>query len=60
MKLSRLLLMVFTALTATTGAATISVTGVDDNGSGGVYNIDGVNYWWMCVEPGPPAVQVPN
>jgi hypothetical protein len=31
-------------------AATISVTGVDDNGSGGVYNIDGQNYWWMCVE----------
>ena len=60
MKLSRLFLMVFTALTATTSAATISVTGVDDNGSGGVYNIDGVNYWWMCVEPGPPAVQVPT
>ena len=44
MKFSRLFLMVFTALTATTSAATISVTGVDDNGSGGVYNIDGVNY----------------
>lgn len=60
MKLSRFLLPMLAALTASASAATISVTGVDDNGSGGVYEIDGQNYWWMCVEPGPPSVQVPT
>ncbi|MFO1483629.1 MAG: PEP-CTERM sorting domain-containing protein [Verrucomicrobiaceae bacterium] len=41
-------------LASTAWAATISITGVDNNGSGGVYQIDGQNYWWMCVEPDSP------
>lgn len=38
-------------LATTAWASPLSVTGVDDNGSGGVYQIGGQNYWWMCVEP---------
>ncbi len=33
----------------------ISVTGVDNNGYGGVYEISGLNYWWMCIEPSTPT-----
>jgi hypothetical protein len=41
---------------ATAGAEVIPVNGVDDNGYGGVYEINGNNYWWMCIEPtGTPA-----
>lgn len=59
MKLSKHILLLLAATALSANAATISVTGVDDNGSGGVYNIDGQNYWWMCVEPGPPVTPVP-
>lgn len=41
-----------------TNAQVISVNGVDRDGYGGVYQIDGPasgfdngNYWWMCIEP---------
>jgi hypothetical protein len=33
------------------GAESIPVNGVDRDGFGGVYEINGLNYWWMCVEP---------
>ncbi|MDZ4289397.1 MAG: hypothetical protein U0984_15645 [Prosthecobacter sp.] len=33
------------------GAQSIPVNGVDRDGYGGVYDIDGANYWWMCIEP---------
>lgn len=42
-------------LAATAWAAPISITGVDDNGSGGVYQINGQSYWWMCIEPSVPT-----
>ncbi len=32
-------------------AQTIGINGVDRDGYGGVYEISGQNYWWMCVEP---------
>ncbi len=38
-------------LASTAWASPLTVTGLDDNGSGGVYQIGGQNYWWMCVEP---------
>ena len=42
-------------------AQNIAVNGVDENGYGGVYDINGSNYWWMCVEPnGSPAVDEGN
>lgn len=37
-------------------AQSIPVNGVAENGYIGVYEINGENYWWMCVEPtGSPA-----
>lgn len=38
----------------------ITITGVDDNGSGGVYQIGGQNYWWMCIEPSTPNNVAPG
>ena len=44
------------ALICSAGAQSIPVNGVDQNGYGGVYEINGDNFWWMCVEPpGTPA-----
>lgn len=43
------------ALATTAWADPLSITGVDDNGSGGVYDIGGQNYWWMCIEPSTPT-----
>ncbi|MGV3660136.1 MAG: hypothetical protein ACO1TE_08120 [Prosthecobacter sp.] len=48
--------MIITLLAATASAETVTVTGVDDNGEMGIYNIAGQNYWWMCIEPGTPAL----
>lgn len=30
---------------------TATVTGVDGGGFAGVYDINGANYWWLCIEP---------
>jgi hypothetical protein len=48
------LLLGFTSLTAS--AQILAINGVDRDGYGGVYEIngpgfDGGNYWWMCIEP---------
>ncbi len=43
------------ALTISTGLlsaqVTATVTGVEGNGFAGVYDVNGTNYWWMCIEP---------
>lgn len=46
------------ATTSWVDAQTIAINGVDRDGYGGVYEIqglasgfDGGNYWWMCIEP---------
>lgn len=39
----------------TASAVPASITPVDDNGSGGVYEIGGQNYWWMCIETDEPT-----
>jgi hypothetical protein len=52
------LLTLLTALLLGTPALAeiIPVNGVAENGYAGVYEINGNNYWWMCVEPtGTPA-----
>lgn len=54
MKLKALLIAALACLGSHVGAQTIAVNGVDDNGSGGVYDINGQNYWWLCIEPGTP------
>jgi len=41
----------FFGLTFLLSAQTIAVNGVDRDGYGGIYEIGGQNYWWMCVEP---------
>lgn len=57
MKLKRFLPLIITFLAATAAsAAPVTVSDVDDNGVMGVYNISGQNYWWMCIEPGTPAL----
>jgi hypothetical protein len=49
--------LVFVALAATATADTVSVTGLDNDGNAiGQYVIGGQTYWWMCIEPGPPAL----
>ena len=53
-RLAALALSLFTLSAAS--AATVTVTGVDDNGEIGIYQIGGENYWWMCIEPGTPAL----
>jgi hypothetical protein len=58
MKLQRLFLTLL-ALTATASADPLTVTGVDDNGSAGVYEIGGQNYWWLCIEPVTPRNVLP-
>lgn len=56
MKLKRFVPLIIALLAATARAETITVTGVDDNGEMGIFNISGQNYWWMCIEPGTPAL----
>lgn len=56
MKLKRFVSLIITLLAATASAETVTVTGVDDNGEMGIFNIAGQNYWWMCIEPGTPAL----
>lgn len=57
MKLSRFISLTLTLMAMPfVHAQSVSVTGVDDNGEIGIYNIGGQNYWWMCIEPGTPAL----
>ncbi len=57
MTFRRLFPLVFAACTLTAAAATISVTGLDNNGEAiGQYNINGQTYWWLCIEPATPAL----
>lgn len=59
MKFASLLLSAFLALTWVASAQTIPVNGVDNDGFIGVYEINGQNYWWLCVEPeGTPAASL--
>lgn len=49
--------LLFAACTVTATAATVSVTGLDNNGDAiGEYVIGGQTYWWFCIEPGAPAL----
>lgn len=54
MRLSKLFPLI-AALTVTASADPTSITGGDNNGSGGVYTIGGQTYWWICVEPSVPG-----
>ena len=57
MKLRSLLPLLFAACTVTARAATVSVTGLDNNGDAiGQYVIGGQTYWWFCIEPSAPAL----
>lgn len=57
MKLNRFAALILTTfMAATASAVPVTVTGVDDNGEMGVFNISGQNYWWLCIEPGTPAL----
>lgn len=55
MKLPKLFPLLIAALTITASADPLSITGGDNNGSGGVYSIGAQTYWWMCVEPSVPG-----
>ncbi|MCF7789191.1 MAG: hypothetical protein K9N47_23910 [Prosthecobacter sp.] len=49
--------LLIAACTASAAAATISVTGLDNGGDSiGQYSINGQTYWWLCIEPGVPAL----
>lgn len=49
------LMLAASALTAS--ADTVTVTGLENDGNAiGQYVIGGDTYWWMCIEPGPPAL----
>ena len=49
--------LVFVAFAATVSADTVTVTGLENDGNPvGQYVIGGQTYWWMCIEPGPPAL----
>lgn len=40
-------------------AATVTVTGIRETTNSGAYEINGANYWWMCIEPnGSPGASV--
>ncbi|MDI1311530.1 hypothetical protein [Prosthecobacter sp.] len=57
MTFRRLFPLVFAACTLTAAAATISVNGLNNNGESiGQYDINGQTYWWLCIEPGTPAL----
>lgn len=51
MKFRFAILALVLGLSNASHAQTATVTGVDDNGFAGVYNIDGIDFWWMCAEP---------
>lgn len=55
MKSRWIIALLSTTLAVTAWADPVSITGVDDNGSAGVYEIGGQNYWWLCIEPGTPT-----
>ncbi len=53
----KIISLLFVAWTVTATAATVSVTGLDNNGDAiGEYVIGGQTYWWFCIEPGAPAL----
>lgn len=48
-----------TFVAAWSHAATVTVTGVRETTNSGAYEINGADYWWMCVEPnGSPGASV--
>lgn len=51
MRLKSAILAALLAFVSAASAQTIAINGVDHDGWGGVYEISGQNYWWMCVEP---------
>lgn len=58
MKSRRFLIWLSALVAASTlsHADPVTVTGVADNGEGGIYSINGQTYWWMCIEPETPAL----
>lgn len=45
-------IFIFTLSTSLLSAqSSATVTGVDGGGFIGVYDVNGANYWWMCIEP---------
>ncbi len=56
MKLNKFVCLMITLWATAATAETVTVTGVVDNGEAGIFNIAGQNYWWMCIEPGTPAL----
>jgi hypothetical protein len=53
----RFLTLTLFAWAVSAKADTVSVTGLDNNGESiGEYVIGGQTYWWLCIEPGPPAL----
>ena len=49
------LMLVASAITAS--AENVTVTGLENDGNSvGQYVISGQTYWWLCIEPGPPAL----
>jgi hypothetical protein len=51
MRLNSAIFATLLAFASAATAQTIAINGVDRDGWGGVYDIGGQNYWWMCVEP---------
>ncbi len=51
MKLVSLFLATFFTLCTTLLAQQVNITGVDNDGYIGVYEIGGQKYWWLCIEP---------
>lgn len=57
MKMTKFATLILTSLMAAIASAEpVTVTGVDDNGEMGIFDIGGQNYWWLCIEPGTPAL----
>jgi hypothetical protein len=58
MTLPKFFSLMFAACATTAMADAVTVTGLPNGGESiGQYSINGQNYWWLCIEPGAPALQ---
>jgi hypothetical protein len=51
MNLKTAIFAILFGIASAASAQSLAINGVDRDGWGGVYDIDGQNYWWMCIEP---------
>jgi len=55
-----LILLLSLGVAALVPGQVIPINHVDNDGFGGVYDINGQNYWWMCIEPNGSSATTPG